>query len=114
MSFNPAKFLFGWLTPKRKERTRDDFAKGYEAQCVRARNDAVRWYIARYGTAPRIPAVKVTVEPRPRDGMGGWANNAHDVHIWSGQRPFMGSLEHEFRHTLAMFNGKGGSEAAVK
>jgi len=26
----------------------------------------------------------------------------------------MGSLEHEFRHTLAMFNGKGGSEAAVK
>jgi hypothetical protein len=89
----------------------DVIPAGYEGQFYRAEAQAVEWYQDRYGVAPNVPAIRLVVEAQPLNGMGGWTPNAHTVHIWVGQLRDMG---HEIRHALCLYNGKGGSEEAIR
>jgi hypothetical protein len=99
---------------KPRELRADVFPLGYEQLCTNARHDAYRWYVGKYREHPRVPCVRVIIEPRSRIDMGAWTPNAWTIHIWEGQRQFNAALEHEFRHTLCIYNGKGESEEAVR
>ena len=82
-------------------------------KCHNAQADAVQRYYRKYGVQPRVPHVRVYLEDKPMNGMGGWTPSAFAIHIWRDQKPFYGSLVHEFGHSLCHYNGKGGSEGAV-
>ena len=118
MSFNIAKFLFGWLTPSKPPLKADQFPPEIATACIANRNRAIRWYIATYGAAPKVPFTAVTIGEKTIwiDGVecGAWTFSPHRFTIWRHQHPFDGSLEHEFRHCLCLYNGKGGSEEAVR
>jgi hypothetical protein len=80
------------------------------AQCSQARDQAIRWYQDRYHETPQCPPCRVTHESKPMNGMGGWTTGK-SIHIWMGQ---LRDETHEWRHWLAIHNGKGGSEEAVR
>ncbi len=118
MSFNLAKFLFGWLTPSNPPLKADQFPPEIATACIANRNRAIRWYIAKYGTPPKVPftAVKIVEKTIWVDGKecGAWMISPHRIEIWRHQVPFDGSLEHEFRHALCKFNGKPYGEESVR
>jgi len=111
MTFKDILIALG-LKPKPKL-DHDDWPAGYERQCEDAKNRAFGWYCRKYGVSPKVPCTRVVITGQPQNGMGGWTTG-QTIHIWAGQRPFMASLEHEFRHVLCLKNGKGGSEEAVQ
>jgi hypothetical protein len=74
----------------------------------------VAWYVAKHDEYPRVPCVRVIVEPRPLVTDGAWTPNAWTIHIWEGQHPFQKSLEREFRRSLCLYNGKGEREEAAR
>lgn len=83
------------------------------AQCIKARAEAVRNYTAHYGAPARIPPVQVVIVERPPMGKGAITSGAgagYRIEIWRGQKPFYGSMVHEFEHTLRQGNGKGSGE----
>jgi hypothetical protein len=80
------------------------------AHCSAARDQAIRWYQDRYHETPQCPPCRVTHEAKPMAGMGGWTTG-NGIHIWLGQ---LRDETHEWRHWLAIHNGKGGSEEAVR
>ena len=84
-----------------------------DLQCLEARQQAIRNYTAHYGTPRIIPPVSVTVTTSPPSGYGAITTGARDgyrIQIWKDQRPFFGSLVHEFEHTLKQSNGHGQQE----
>lgn len=96
--------------------TADSFPAEIDNQCVAARAAAINNYTHRYGSPSSIPPVMVTIVEQPPMGKGAITMRYGDgylVQIWRGQKPFQGSLVHEFSHTLCMANGKGGSEGVV-
>jgi hypothetical protein len=94
----------------------DAFPAGYEARCHTARNKAIVWYRGRYKSEPAVPFSRVTLSPDPLGPQGqyGALTMGYNIEIWTGQKPFDGSLEHEFRHVLCNRNGQGGSEEATR
>lgn len=91
--------------------TQDDFPKEIRTECIIARQRAVEWFRRSKGVIPTVPFVRVVLESKPLNGMAGWTPDSHTIHIWRGQ---LGSLEHEFRHTLCLATGLGGGEDVTK
>ncbi len=95
----------------------DAFPAEIAGECMVARSSAVRWYAGKHKAQPSIPPVEVIVSAVPPRGHGAITEGAgagYRITIWRDQRPFLGSLEHEFRHVLTGANGNGMSEEAVK
>ena len=101
------------------EPTMDNFGDdpAFQYACIEAKTAAIRWYGKRYGGVVKVPFVSVERVPKSRLPTD-WAQtvSAWRILLRDDCPPSVlrGVLAHEFRHTLAMFNGKGGSEAAVK
>ena len=94
-----------------QERQHDDFPYAIADQCYAAEARAIEWYQHKFGVPPKVPAVQVIREAKPLNGMACWTPNAHTVHVAIG---YERGLEHEMRHVLCLYNGKGGSEEVVR
>lgn len=93
--------------------TADDFPLDIAGQCHKARAEALNNYTRHYGAPANIPPVNVVVTSAPPMGQGAITSGAgkgYRIEIWRDQRPFYGSLVHEFEHTLKQANGKGQAE----
>lgn len=104
---------FRWFGKSDHEQDHDEYPQEYGSAFHAARARAVSWYLEKYGTSPKIPYVKLVIEDKPRNNMGGWTANPGVIHIWRDQYPFDGSLEHEFRHSLCKYNLKPFGEGDV-
>lgn len=110
-STNGCKSLFG----QSNEPTANEYPAGYEQQCTLARDRAVAWFPKKWDSQPKVPYVRVEIlsyDPAP--GCGAVTPNAWRIRINKNQVPFQGSLDHEYRHALNLYNGKGNSEEATK
>ena len=111
------RFLATLMGRKTQGVKADEFPAQMAGQCVKARAEAVKWYKARYRSEPVIRPVKVMLTDKPPQNKGGitrGSGGGYVIELWRNQRPFYGSLTHEFRHTLCLASGKGGGEGAVE
>lgn len=96
----------------------DSFPAEIAAECLKAKASAVEWYRVKFGSEPIVLPVKVVWAQEPkRCGhvlAGAWTSGPQRIDIWVGQVPRYGSLVHEFRHSLCLANGRGGSEEVVR